>query len=107
MGAGVMLPHTTDTILGLTNSVGDKTLGNAFGLTNGWWQLNGWTTGAEAALRFVLYKPAYLEVSDKVAYARLIDLPAVQGNIRQSLWMNEIVVSLGMTIDESLFTGRR
>jgi hypothetical protein len=106
-GVGVMLPHTTDTILGLTNSVGDKTFGNAVGLTNGWWQLNGWTTGAEAALRFVLCKPVYIELSDKVAYAQLLDLPAVQGNIRQSLWMNEIVASLGVTIDGSLFTSRR
>lgn len=106
-GAGIMLPHTTDTILGLTNSVGDKSLGNAVGLTNGWWQLNGWTSGVEAALRFVLYKPVYIELSDKLAYAQLLDLPAVQGNIRQSLWMNEIVVSLGVTIDEPLFTSRR
>lgn len=107
LGVGVMLPHTTDTILGETNSVGDKTLRNAVGLTNGWWQLNGWTTGAEGALRFVLYKPAYLEVSDKLAYAQLLDLPAVQGNIRHSLWMNEVVLSLGVTIDDSLFAGRR
>jgi hypothetical protein len=105
LGVGVMLPHTTDTIMGLTNNVGDKTLGNAFGLTNGWWQLNGWTTGAEVALRFVLYKPVYLEISDKLAYAELLDLPAVQGKISQSLWMNEIVVSLGVTIDP-LFANR-
>jgi hypothetical protein len=107
LGAGVMLPHTTDTILGLTNSVGDKTLRNAVGLTNGWWQLNGWTAGAEGALRFVLYKPVYIELSDKLAYARLLDLPAVKGNISHSLWMNEIVLSLGVTIDESLFITRR
>ncbi len=84
LGVGVMLPHTSDTIMGLTNNVGDRTLGNAFGLTNGWWQLNGWTTGAEVALRFVLYKPVYLEISDKLAYAELLDLPAVQGKISHS-----------------------
>jgi hypothetical protein len=99
VGAGIMLPHTSDTILGNANNVGDKTLSNSIGLTNGWWQVNGWTTGAEAALRFVLFKPVYLELSDKVAYARLTDLPAYQGILRQSLWMNEVVVSLGITYD--------
>jgi hypothetical protein len=105
VGAGVMLPHTTDTILGMTNDVGSKTLSNAVGIHHGWWQLNGWTTGAEAALRFVLYKPVFLEVSDKVTYAQLIGLPAAQGRINQSLWMNEAVVSLGVTLDESLLSG--
>jgi hypothetical protein len=106
VGGGVMLPHTTDTVMGLTNNVGPKTFGNAVGLTNGWWQLNGWTTGAEAALRFVLYKPVYIEVSDKVAYAWLADLPAAQGNISHSLWMNEIVASLGITFDGHTFSNR-
>jgi hypothetical protein len=99
VGAGVMLPHTSDTVLGNPNNVGDKTLSNAIGLTNGWWQVNGWTTGAELALRFVVWKPVYLEVSDKVAYARLTDLPAFMGTLQQSLWMNEFVVSLGVTYD--------
>jgi hypothetical protein len=107
VGVGVMLPHTTDTILGLTNNVGSKSIGNAVGFTNGWWQLNGWTTGAELAVRAVLYKPFYIELSDKVAYARLLDLPAVQGNLQQSLWMNEVVLSLGFTYDGvSARTGR-
>jgi len=98
-GVGVMLPHTTDTILGITNSVGNKTLSNSIGLTNGWWQLNGWTAGAEVGFRVVLYKPVYLELTDKVAYAHLSDLPAYQGTMQQSLWMNEIVLGLGFTYD--------
>jgi len=40
-GLGIMLPHTSDTILGYDNNVGSKTLSNAIGLTNGWWQVNG------------------------------------------------------------------
>jgi hypothetical protein len=107
VGAGVMLPHTTDTIFGNTNFVGTKTFGNAIGLTNGWWQLNGWTLGAEAALRWVIYKPVYLEVSDKVAFARLLDLPAPLGTIQQNLWMNEFVVSLGVTYDGTSTATRR
>jgi hypothetical protein len=98
-GLGIMLPHTTDTILGNVNNVGSKTLGNAVGLTNGWWQLNGWTAGVEAGIRIVLFKPVYLEITDKVAYAYLGDLPAYMGTIQQSLLMNEIIVSIGFTYD--------
>jgi hypothetical protein len=98
-GAGVMLPHTTDTILGNTNNVGDKTFSNSFGLTNGWWQLNGWTAGAELGLRYVVWKPVYLELTDKVAYSYFGDLPAYQGTLQQSLWMNEIILSVGFTYD--------
>jgi hypothetical protein len=98
-GLGVMLPHTTDTILGNTNDVGMKTLGNSIGLTNGWWQLNGWTAGAEFGFRVVLYKPIYIELTDKIAYARLSDLPAFQGTLQQSLWMNEIIFGIGFTYD--------
>jgi hypothetical protein len=98
-GIGVMLPHTSDTILGNANNVGNKTLSNAIGLTNGWWQLNGWTTGVEAGFRVVLYKPVYLELTDKLAYAYLGDLPAYMGTLQQSLWMNEIILSIGFTYD--------
>jgi hypothetical protein len=98
-GVGIMLPHTSDTVLGNANDVGGKTFGNAIGLTNGWWQLNGWTTGVELGFRVVLFKPVYLELTDKVAYAYLGDLPAYQGTLQQSLWMDEVVVSLGFTYD--------
>lgn len=98
-GVGLMVPHTSDTILGNANDVGDKTLSNSIGLNRGWWQINGWTAGVEFGLRAVLYKPVYLELTDKVAYARLTDLPAYQGTLQQSLWLNEIVVSIGITYD--------
>jgi hypothetical protein len=98
-GVGIMLPHTTDTILGNTNNVGPKSLGNSIGLDNGWWQVNGWTAGAEFGFRAVLYKPIYLELTDKITYARLDDLPAYQGTLQQSLWMNEIILGLGFTYD--------
>jgi hypothetical protein len=98
-GVGIMLPHTSDTILGNANSVGGKTLSNSVGLTNGWWQLNGVTTGVELGVRVVLFKPIYLELTDKVAYAYLGDLPAYRGTLQQSLLMNEIVLSLGFTYD--------
>lgn len=106
-GAGIMLPHTADTILGNDNNVGNKTLSNSIGLNNGWWQLNGWTAGAEFGLRVVLFKPVYLELTDKVAYAHFGDLPAYQGTLQQNLLMNEIVLSLGFTYDGRPAAGSR
>jgi hypothetical protein len=99
IGAGLMVPHTTDTIFGMTDDVGQKTLSNALGLHNGWWQINGWTVGAEGGFRVSLLNPVFLELTDKVAYARLVDTPAYQGTISHSLWMNEIVFSIGYTYD--------
>lgn len=98
-GVGIMLPHTSDTIFGNSVDVGDKSLGNSIGLRNGWWQLNGWTTGVEAGFRFVIWKPVYFEVTDKLAYAYMADLPAYQGTISESLLMNEVIFSLGFTYD--------
>jgi hypothetical protein len=98
-GAGIMLPHTSNTIMGNPNNVGSKTLGNAIGFTNGWWQLNGWTAGVEIGVRFVIYKPFYLELTDKQAYSYLGNLPAYRGTVQQSLWMNEVILSLGFTYD--------
>jgi hypothetical protein len=98
-GLGVMLPHTSDTILGNDVDVGQKTFSNLIGLHTGWWQLNGWTTGAELGFRVVLFKPFYLELTDKVAYSRFDDLPAFQGTLQQSLWVNEVILSLGFTYD--------
>jgi len=98
-GVGIMLPHTSDTIFGNPVDVGEKSLSNSVGLRNGWWQLNGWTTGVEGGLRFVVWKPVYIEVTDKLAYAYLADLPAYQGTISESLLMNEVIFSLGFTYD--------
>jgi len=98
-GVGVMLPHTSDTILGNTVDVGQKTWGNLVGLSTGWWQLNGWTTGFEVGLRYVVFRPFYLELTNKVAYSVFWNLPAFQGTMSQSLWMDEIILTFGFTYD--------
>ncbi len=102
-GLGVMLPHSDITVFGKTNEeeVGPKKISNFFGTKHGWWQLDGWTAGIEAGLRFVVAKPVYMELTDKVAYARLFDIPVYKGSADQSLWMNEIILSLGFTYDGS------
>ncbi len=97
-GGGIMLPHSDNTILGRDNNVGSKEWGNYIGINNGWWQVNGWTIGIEAGLRFVLFKPIYVEFTDKEAYANLINVPVHQGIASQQVWMNELILSLGFTL---------
>jgi len=98
-GVGIMVPHTDDTILGHPSDVGLKVPSNFFGIHNGWWQFGGWTTGVEAGFRVVVFKPWYIELTDKVAYASLWNLPAYQGTVSHSLLMNEVVFSIGFTYD--------
>jgi hypothetical protein len=96
-GVGLMVPHSDNTILGQNNDVGPKQFSNFFGTKHGWWQFDGVTTGVEAGLRLVLVKPVYIELTDKVAYSRLYDIPVYNGKADQSLWMNEVILSLGFT----------
>jgi hypothetical protein len=98
-GVGIMVPHVDNTILGNPNDVGQKVPGNFLGIHNGWWQFGGWTTGVELGFRVVVFKPFYVELTDKVAYARLWNLPAYQGLIDHPLLMNEVVFSVGFTYD--------
>lgn len=106
-GLGLMVPHSSNTILGHSNDVGPKKLGNLFGKHSGWWQFDGWTAGIEVGLRVVLYKPIYLELTDKVAYAHLSDIPVYRGTASHSLLMNEVILSLGITYDGVAKYGRR
>ena len=99
VGVGIMVPHVDNTIMGKSNNVGQKTFSNAIGIHNGWWQFGGVTTGLEAGLRFVVWKPVYIEVTDKVAYASMWNLPVYGGTANHSLWMNEVIFSIGYTFD--------
>ena len=101
VGVGVMVPHSDNTIMGNNNDVGKKEFGNYFGSKHGWWQFDGWTAGVEAGVRLVLMKPLYIELTDKIAYSRLFDIPVYQGSANHSLWMNEVIFSLGFTYDGS------
>lgn len=98
-GGGIMLPHSENKIMGNTNNVGNKEFHNYFGYKSGWWQLNGWTVGVEAGLRFVIWCPFYIEFTGKEAYSRLYHIPVYQGTAEQTLWMSELILSLGYTFD--------
>src|SRR3990167_2157085 len=94
-GAGVMLPHPENTILGNTNDVGPKAWGNYLGWRNGWWQMGGWTAGLEAGFQLVFYHRVYLELTNKEAYTYLSDNQNYQGRANQTVWLNETICSVG------------
>lgn len=105
-GVGLMVPHPDNTVMGQNSDVGKKEFSNFFGVGHGWWQFDGWTAGIEAGVRVVLLKPVYMELTDKVAYARLYDIPVYQGTANHSLWMNEVILSLGFTYGGSMKAAR-
>ncbi|BBH53623.1 hypothetical protein [Fluviispira sanaruensis] len=99
LGAGIMLPHADNSIFGNQNNNGGLAFGNWFGLTSGWWQLNGITTGVEAGLQFVFWKPFYLEFTFKEAIAKMFNVPVYQGVADHVLIMSELILSVGYTFN--------
>lgn len=99
VGAGVLLPHPMNTILGNSNAsvVGPKAWGNYFGISQGWWQLGGWTVGVECGFQLFLYKPLYLEFTDKEAFNDLDNIQVYSGTASQTVWLNELIFSIGST----------
>jgi hypothetical protein len=99
VGLGVMFPHVDNTVLGNESPLGPKVPSNWAGYNSGWWQLAGWTTGIEAALRFVLISPIYIEFADKVAFSSMGNIPVYEGRAEQNFWMNMWSFNLGVTIN--------
>jgi hypothetical protein len=94
VGAGILLPHAENTIFGQQNQVGPKNE-NICCSSGDWWQVNGWTAGVEVGVRYTVYKSIYLELTQKVAYGVLRNVPVYQGVADQTLWMSEQVFSTG------------
>ena len=95
VGAGILLPHADNTIFGNPNQVGPKNENICCFSSNDWWQVNGWTAGVEVGLRYMVYKPVYVELTSKVAYGALHGVPVYQGTADQTIWMTEEVLSVG------------
>ncbi len=95
VGAGILLPHADNTILGIQNDVGPKTQNVCCFKGNDWWQVNGWTTGVEVGLRYRVYKSIFLELTSKLAYGELKKVPVYRGSADQVIWMSEQVLSTG------------
>jgi hypothetical protein len=94
VGAGILLPHADNTILGNQNQVGPKNQ-NICCHSGDWWQINGWTVGVEAGFRYFATKTMYLELTGKIAYGALRGVPVYEGTADQEIWMSEEVLSVG------------
>lgn len=94
VGAGILLPHAENTIFGKQNQVGPKNE-KVCCSSGDWWQVNGWTAGVEVGVRYTVYKSIYLELTQKVAYGVLRNVPVYQGTADHTLWMSEQVFSTG------------
>lgn len=94
-GAGILLPHADNTILGKENQVGPKNENICCFKKNDWWQVNGWTAGVEVGVRYTVYKSIFLEATQKFAYGALRGVPVYQGSADQTIWMSEQVISAG------------
>ena len=94
-GAGILLPHADNTILGNANEVGPKNENVCCTSSKDWWQINGWTAGVEVGLRYRVYKTIYVELTQKFAYGELRGVPVYKGSADQNLWMSEQVFSAG------------
>jgi hypothetical protein len=98
-GAGIMLPHPDNTVLGHNSDVGPKSVANAFGLGHGWWQLSGVTTGVEGGFQVIPVKPFFLEFTTKAACAALFDIPVYRGTATQpALCVQEVIFNMGMAV---------
>jgi hypothetical protein len=83
-GIGPVIPHVQNSFFGQANAQQ--------------FQLGGWNTGAETALRITAMKYAYLEFSQKVDYARYSHLLIYDGRAKQNFGTYELILSLGFII---------
>lgn len=95
LGAGVLIPHADNTIFGKQNEVGPKNENVCCFSSKDWWQINGWTAGVEVGVRYRVYKSMFLELTGKLAYGVLKNVPVYQGVADQKIWMSEQVLSAG------------
>ena len=62
-------------------------------------QLGGWNTGLEGAVRATFYKYVYLEFAGKLDYARYSHLHIFEGSARQAFGTAELILNLGITFN--------
>lgn len=94
-GAGILLPHAQNVILGNENQVGPKDQKICCFGSHDWWQVLGWTAGVEEGLRYRASQSIYIELTAKVAYGVLRNVPVYEGVADQTIWMLEEVLSAG------------
>jgi hypothetical protein len=83
-GIGPVIPHVQNMLYGKANNPG--------------FQIGGWNTGLETALRATVMKYAYLEFSQKFDYARYSNLRVYEGRAKQAFGCYELILSAGVII---------
>ncbi len=86
-GIGPVIPHVENNIFGMKNDKG--------------FQIGGWNTGLETALRVTVMRYGYLEFAQKVDYARYSNLKVYNGRARQNFGTYELILSVGAMIPYS------
>jgi hypothetical protein len=82
-GIGPVIPHVQNSLFGQAN--------------NPHFQLGGWNTGLEGALRITCFKYVYLEYTNKVDYARYSGLGVYEGTAKQAFGTYEMILNLGLS----------
>jgi hypothetical protein len=83
-GIGPVIPHVQNKFFGDPEN-------------NPGFQLGGWNTGVEGALRSTFYKHVYLEFAGKLDYARYSGLKIYKGTAKHAFGTAEVILSLGAT----------
>lgn len=60
-------------------------------------QIGGWNTGLEGAVRSTFFRHVYLEFAGKLDYARYSGLKIYKGTARQAFGTAELILNLGVT----------
>jgi hypothetical protein len=81
-GLGFTVPHVDNELFGNSNTAH--------------FQLGGWNTGLEAAIRTTFYKRIYLEYGNKLDYARYSGLKIYDGTSHQAFGTYEMMLTLGL-----------
>ena len=83
VGIGPVIPHVDNSFFGNKN--------------NAHFQLGGWNTGVEGAIRATFFHHVYLEFAGKLDYARYSNLHIYKGTAKHAFGTAEMVLNLGYT----------
>ena len=83
-GVGPVIPHVENSFWGLANKPH--------------FQVGGWNTGVETALKLTAFHYVYLEFAQKFDYARYSGLKIYEGTARQAFGSYQLILNLGVTL---------
>jgi hypothetical protein len=83
-GIGPVIPHVENSFFGQKNKPD--------------FQIGGWNTGIEGAIKATFFNTVYLEFANKLDYARYAHLHIYKGKARQAFGSYQLILNLGITI---------